>query len=373
MNPVRDRGRFRENKHMKKNQLIVSNNTMQKSDDRDLSLSGMKKIFLAGVMFIVVPFVSFAQTGATGTVAVAPVANATAIADPGLIPGDFFYFLDKWSEAFGTSFSFNKEKKARKHLEYAKERVAEMKEVLKKSEAKLDDVADIRIDFDERVAKAVNLVKSEKDKGSDVSDLARELDDELDVSRTALKNIFREHIDRSGQAESVIREKLSALPADAPQVQGLTQALESITKEKGDARKEHDDIDGDFSDEEELFEEVMGKELAAQKHIEQALRLRERLEDALGQVPTQTIQLMRQAEEAAQRGDFEAAKRMSKDAERVIEMINKSNEDRPPVEMPMMGETDEMMDDDMDIDESHLNDLEQEIKRGESMMEDFNR
>lgn len=343
----------------------------------------MKKIFLAGMMFVSVPFVSFAQTGVTGTAVAAPVTSATAIADPGLIPGDFFYFIDKWSEVLGTSFTFNKEKKARKHLEYAKERVAEMKEVLKKQEAKLDDVADTRIDFDELVAKAAALVKEEKDKGSDVSSLARELDDELDISREALKDVFREHMDRSGQAELVIREKLVALPLDAPQVKGLTQALESITKEKGDARKEHDDLDIDLSDEEELFEEVMGEEMSAQKHIEQALRLREHLEDALGQVPTQTIQLMKQAEEAAQRGDFEAAKRMSKDVERVIGMINKSNEDRSPVEMRgdlESGPTafDEGMwmsgvDDDMDIDESHLNDLEREIKKGERMMEDFNR
>ncbi len=317
-------------------------------------------------MFALVPFVSFAQTGATGTADVAPVTSTVAIADPGLIPGDFFYFLDRWSEAFGTTLTFNKEKKARKHLEYAKERIAEMSEVLKKPEAKLDDVADTKVDFEKRVASAAALVKGEKDKGGDVADLARELDDELDLSRTALKDVFREHLDRSGQAESVIREKLANLPADAPEVQGLKQALESITKEKGDARKEHDDLDADLSDEEELFEEVMGKEMAAQKHMEQALRLREHLEDALGQVSTQTVQLMKQAEEAIRRGDFEAAKRMSKEAERAIEMINKSNEDRPPVEMPMM-------DDDMDIDESPLNDLETEMKKGERMMEDFDR
>lgn len=329
----------------------------------------MKKIFFAGAVFALVPFVSFAQTATTTAVqATGTITITTTITDPGLIPGDFFYFLDRWSEALGTSFTFSKEKKARKHLEYAKERVAEMSEVLKNAEAKLDDIADAKADFDERVAKAVNLVKSEKDSGLDVSKLARELDDELDASRDALKDIFKEHKDKSSRAEEVIRAKLASLSPTDPQVQGLTQALESITKEKGDATKEEDDLDIDLMDEQEIFDEIMGKEMSAKRHMEKAMRLRS-LEDAMMQVSTSSVQLMKQAQEAMQRGDFEEAKRMSKEAERGLENAKDMRDDFED-DMPSM---DGMMDDDMDIDESHLNDLEQEIKKGERMMEDFDR
>lgn len=333
----------------------------------------MKKLLILGAVLMSVPFVSFAQAG-TSAPTTAAISPEVVVVEPGFLPDDLLYFLDRWSEALNMAITFNKEKKARKHLEYAKERVAEMGEVLKDSTAKLDDIADAKADFDERVQEAALLVKEEKDKGVDVADLARELDDELDDIQDALEDVFSEHIGRSGQAASIIQEKLANLSADDPQMQGLKQALESITKEKDNARKEHDDLDADLSDEEELFEEVMGKEMAAKKHMEQALFLRERLEGALGQVPTQTIQLMKQAQEAIQRGDFEAGKRMSEEAERVIEMINKSNTNRPPVEMPMMGTSDGMMDDDdMSIEESNINFLEEEIKKGERMMDEFHR
>lgn len=334
----------------------------------------MKKILFAGAVFALVPFVSFAQTATTTAVqATGTITITTTITDPGLIPGDFFYFLDRWSEALGTSFSFNKEKKARKHLEYAKERVAEMSEVLKGSEAKLDDIAEAKADFDERVAKAATLVRGEKDKGSDVSKLARELDDELEASLEALKDIFKEHKDKSSRAEEVIRAKLASLAPGDPQIQGLTQALLSIVKEKDEADNENNDLDIDLEDEQEFFDEMMGKEMAAKRHMEKAMRLRN-IDGALMQISTSSVQLMKQAQEAMQRGDFEVAKRLSKEAERVLE---NAKEMREVLEGGSFEEgtssIDGMMDDDMDIDESPLNDLEKEIKKGERMMEDFNR
>ena len=268
-----------------------------------------------------------------------------------------------------TAFTFNKEKKARKHLEYAKERVAEMSEVLKGSSAKLDDIAKAKADFDERVADAAAIVKGEKEKGSDVAKLARELDDELDISRDALKDVFGEHKGRSSRAEEEIRAKLAALPADAPQIHGLTQALAAITKEKDEAKKEEDDLDIDLMDEQELFEEVMGKEMAAQKHMEQAMRLQSHLEEVAGRVPSQASeQLMKQAQEAMQRGDFDVAKQMSKDAERAFEKVREIGgifeSGSFEVGMPVV-------DDGMGVDDMDVNDLEQEIKKGERMMEGF--
>lgn len=278
----------------------------------------MKKILFAGVAFALVPFVSFAQVAESTDMPVAPVAAAVTTVDPGLIPGDFFYFLDRWSEKVSTAFTFNKEKKARKHLEYAKERVAEMKDVLKKPEAKLADIASAKDDFDMQISEVATLVKGEKDKGSNVSKLARDLSDDLDVSLGELKDIFREHQDNQGRAESVIRAKLGTLTnTEASQLKGLLEALNAIIKEKTDAKEEEDSLDAEHSDEQALFEEVMGAQMAAQKHLERAMRPM-----IPGQVPPQaTEQLMKQAQEAMQRGDFETAKQMSKEAERVIEMI----------------------------------------------------
>ena len=46
---------------------------------------------------------------------------------------------------------------------------------------------------------------------------------------------------------------IASLSPTDPQIHGLTQALESITKEKGDTMKEEDDLDGDLMDEKDIL------------------------------------------------------------------------------------------------------------------------
>ncbi|MFA5997754.1 MAG: DUF5667 domain-containing protein [Candidatus Paceibacterota bacterium] len=319
----------------------------------------MKKIVIAGTLLLVTPFVSLAQTTTTATTQ-APV--VTAVVDSGLVPGDFFYFFDRWTETMNLALTFNNEKKARKYLEYAKERVAEMSEVLKDPQATLADVASARDNFGEQISLAATLVKGEKDKGADVKNLARELDDELDNSRDALKSILKDHKDKSSRAGEVIRAKLAGLSPTDPQVQGLTQALLSITKEKADADKEDGDIDTEIKDEQDLFEEVMGKELSAERHLSEVLRLR----NLVGQgLPEGSLmegdKFMKNAEEAIKRGDFEGAKQMSEKAQHAIENVREMQDD-------MDGEKTEDS-----IDDSEVKNLEEEIKRGEKMMEELER
>lgn len=362
----------------------------------------MKKLLILGAVLISVPFVSFAQTGTTTTPA--PATGTITITNPGLLPDDFLYFLDRWSEALNMAITFNKEKKARKHLEYAKERVAEMGEVLKDSTAKLEDIADAKADFDERVQEAALLVKEEKDKGSDVKNLARELDDELDDIQDELEDILKEHKDEISHSEEVIRAKLAGLSPTDPQVQGLTQALESITKEKMDAIEEEDDLDDELMDEQELFDEIMGKEMSAQKHIDEAMRLKAGLDAMSGQIPAGVVAssqaLLNQANAADLRGDFETAKKLSKQAKKMLEKAKEMNDDMDDLDDDNDGVPDtkdldddndgtpdtkdldddndgisdiEESQDDEDIDEDDVNDLEEEIKKGERMMDEFNR
>src|SRR3972149_3115556 len=329
----------------------------------------MNKFIVAGIMLVSAPFVSFAQTSTTD---LTPVTGTITITNPGLMPGDFFYFLDRWSEVLNIAITFNKENKARKHFEYAKERVAEMSEVLKNPSAKLENIARAKTNFDERIAQAADIVKGEKDKGSDVANIARELDNELQAIREELTNILKEHKDKASREEEEIRAKLDSLSPTDPQVKGLTQALESITKEKSDAAKEEEDVDGDLEDEQKLFEEIMGKEMSAQKHLDEALRLKARLEGLAGQLPPDVIaasqDFLNKAREADARGDFEAAKQFSKQAKKVFEKAQdaveeSANEMKEDLEDFEVG----------DIKDLHIDDLEEEIKNSEKAMEGFNR
>lgn len=279
----------------------------------------MKKFIIIAMLFAVVPFVSFAQTsGTTTTTAPSTVTPVT----PGLLPGDFFYFLDRWGEALNLFLTFNQETKARLNLEYARERAAEIKQVLADPRRKVEDVADAKQNFDEHIAVAASTIKEEKDKGVDVTDLAKELDDELDASHEDIKDALSGHEHQASAAEAELRAKIAALPPGDPQLEGLTKALEAITKEKEDTQNEDSDLDHNVLGQQAVFEDIMGPQVSAEKHLEQVLRLREWIGKD-GALPaafsTTTEQLLKQAEEALKAGNFEAAKNFSEQAKHTIE------------------------------------------------------
>ncbi|MBI5078226.1 MAG: hypothetical protein HZB11_02590 [Candidatus Yonathbacteria bacterium] len=316
----------------------------------------MKKLLVLGTLLMSAPFISFAETPTT------TVPTIEAI-KPGLLPGDFFYFLDQWGESLSLALTFNKENKARKHIEYAKERVSEISEVLKKPGAKIEDVTSAKENFGTQISDAATLVKAEKDNGSDIGGLARELDDELGVFKDELKDIFKGYKDNVGRVEDTMRAKLASLSSDNPEVQGLTEVLQSVTEEKGNAMQEEDGLDAGFMDEHALFEEVMGKEMSAQKHLGEAMRLKARLGAMADQIPAEVAAssqgLLNQAEAANTRGDFEMAKKLSKQAKKMLEKARDMAEDAGTTEP-------------QEVSDSDVTDLEKEIKKSEKAMEGFN-
>ncbi len=286
----------------------------------------MKKFLFAGVLLAVVPFISFAQTAGTPTTS---TTTAVATVDPGLVPGDLLYFLDGWGEAIRTFFTFNKEDRARLNLEYARERAAEIKKVLSDPARKLEDIAGAKENFDKHIADAAQTIKEEKDAGVDVSGLAKELDDELDASHEDIKDALVAHEGRASTAEAELRAKIDALPAGDPQIESLVRALDAITKEKEDAQGETINLEDKSLDQQAVFEDAMGPEISAKKHIEQVLRLREWIGEQGGKWPagfaTSTDQLLKQAEEALKLGNFEEAKKLSEEAKHSVEKIREGN------------------------------------------------
>ncbi len=299
----------------------------------------MKKLFVLSAILLSAPFVSFAQVAATGTTvvnvtattsvattSVATSASTTVAVDPGLIPGDFFYPLSLFGEKINLFFTFNPEKKARLHLEYAKERVAEIKEVLKNSNAKIQDVATAKDNFAEQIAGAATIVKSEKEKGVDVAGLASDLSTEIDDSSLEIKDVLHTHKNDTVQAEAEIRAQIQAVASSDPaKVQELTKKLGEITKEKNDTAKEEDDTNANISDQQGVLDQVMGAELSAKKHVEEAMHLNEQLGEMQGQVSEKQVEQIKkqteQAREAMQKGNFEEANRISNEATQKVEEI----------------------------------------------------
>lgn len=320
----------------------------------------MNKSIFAGLLIIAVPLVTFAQTNATGT---ERAVGVITVKNPGLLPGDFFYFLDKLGETINLAVTFNKEKKARKHIEYAEERIAEINKVLKSENSRLEDIKDAKDDFELRIKIATDIVKSEKDGGRDVSELARELDDELESSKDDLREIFKGHKDRSSNAEERLIMQIASLSQGDPQLPGLTRALEMVSKEKDDSVKEEDDIDDDFASIEDALEEIMGKQISSKKHAEEVAQMATSL---AGQVPDQAIlssrALLKKASDANTRGDFESARKYSKEAKEILKdavELKEENED----------EANDLMEDGLVPDDT-LRDLEDRILREQGTTND---
>ena len=301
----------------------------------------MKKFIFVGILFMFVPFISSAQTPSPATTS---AATAVASVNPGFLPGDFFYFLDRWGEALNLFLTFNQEARARLNLEYARERAAEIKQVLADPRRKVEDVADAKQNFNEHIANAAAVIKEEKSKGADVANLAKELDDELDASHEDIKDALTVHEDRASTAEEQLRAKIASLSPGDPQIEGLTKALEAITKEKDDAQGEAADLENSTLEQQATFEDAMGPEISAKKHLEQVLRLREWMSEHDGKLPasfaTTTDQLLKQAEEAFRQGNFEQAKNLSEAAKHSVEKLREQSDKEGELENKDIQEND---------------------------------
>ena len=197
--------------------------------------------------------------------------------NPGQKPGDLFYFLDQWIEAFGEFFTFNPEARALLQTERALERIAEVKALLeiKGVDAPGLDVAQEKIQAN--MAKASQIIEAQKAKGKDIAKLAQKLDDEFDVRQELLKQTLKaEKAKLKAQKEEIKLQILQARQAgDFKKVGRLGVTLTEIEtqkenfEQKWEAQKEQLDLE-----EEKLEAELEAKE----KELEE---LEEREEDLL--------------------------------------------------------------------------------------------
>lgn len=95
--------------------------------------------------------------------------------DPGLKPGDFFYFLDEWAEAIRDFFTFNPEDKALLQTKRALERIAEIKAILETKGIDAPGLVVAQEKIQVNIAKAAKILKTQKAKGEDVVVMAKKL------------------------------------------------------------------------------------------------------------------------------------------------------------------------------------------------------
>lgn len=175
------------------------------------------KLILVSALFI--PFLAFAQE--------APVTKASA----GLTPESTFYFLDRLGENLQEFFTFNKEAKARLQIEFANERIAEIKILVETKGPETKGIEKAKTLLIGNVAHAAEIVQEVKSSGKEVATLAKELDDEFDKQEQLLVKTFQDaqkklKEDRLATVRKLIEEAQNL--GDTEQVVGLKAQAEEL-------------------------------------------------------------------------------------------------------------------------------------------------
>ncbi len=160
----------------------------------------------------------------------------------GITPDSPFYALDMFFESVQEFFTFNHQAKARLHVAFAAERIAEIKVMLetKGVEAKGLDIAQARLEA--HVAKAVDIIESEREKGSDVSAIVHEILDDFHEQRGAVKEAFGEAKEEFLSEKKALQEqlRLANKAGDTALQERIRQELAAIEAGKDAAEAEKD-------------------------------------------------------------------------------------------------------------------------------------
>ena len=292
----------------------------------------MKQLLLIGAIAVSMPFMALAQTTTPATTT--PTVPTVTLPDPGLVPGDFFYFLDRWGEGINSFFTFNPESKARLALKHAEERASEVHAVLKEKGADAPEVAQAKQDFESEMNLAASIVADQKANGADVSMFAQDINDEFDLSKDMLKEAYRGYHDNLHDAEKGLREQLkeATKAGDMATVQAIQAQIQGMLDEQATVKDEEGAVDMGFDEEKQHLEEAMGDQQSAESHIANAEREYQSLVEhaqAGGLTLDQTAvasyqQLIASAKAAFAAGDFETAKEDAKEAKRALIDVHQS-------------------------------------------------
>jgi hypothetical protein len=280
------------------------------------------KIALISLFFI--PFFALAQ-------------GQSVLPNAGLTPESPFYFLDKLGETLREFFTFNPEGKAHLQIDFAAERIAEIKIILETKGVNAKGLGIAQSRLQANIARAAGIVEGEKSKGKDVSELAKSISEDFDANKEVLKQAFKEE-ERSLEAKedklkAKIREARQA--GDTAQVEALVSELGEVKAQKELLELKEEEQEEALEQEEEKIEREMEKKEDAQKAIKEAEEERQEVLDEAAEdgvsVPAGAFEkfdrLLAQAKELFVKENYVGAKQLAKQAEKSLEKVEEAIEE----------------------------------------------
>ena len=225
----------------------------------------MKKTFISSTFALVALFAFASGTAfAQGT--------QTNLPSAGLTPESSFYFLDRLGENLRQFFTFSPEAKAKLQIEFAGERIAEIKIIVEKKGVNAKGLAIAESLLQANVAYAAEIVVEEKIAGKDVAALAKTLNDEFDARDKLLEQTFK---DAEAQLKAQRKEIKTNLLAEARRVGDTTQIallegqLKDIDQQIDALGQKKDQLEDSLQNEQEKIEDEMSEDDQKEEELEQ--------------------------------------------------------------------------------------------------------
>ncbi|KKU05984.1 MAG: hypothetical protein UX07_C0010G0011 [Parcubacteria group bacterium GW2011_GWA2_45_30] len=175
--------------------------------------------------------------------------SVSAATSPGIKPGSFFYFFDTAFEKIGLFFTFNPEKKARKALEYADERLAEAEAVA--GDDNLEAVKTAVTNYESNMAFAA-------EKAKDVGD------------KEKAKALLTSIADNTSKHQEVLTAVLVKVPDEAKEA--IIRAIEASRRGQAEAIKKIVELKGEVEQLKQEVTDLKVKDEEREKMIEELSR-----------------------------------------------------------------------------------------------------
>ena len=220
----------------------------------------MKNTKFVLIALLFAPFLVFAQS------------SQPTLPGAGLTPESSFYFLDRLGENIRQFLTFNPEAKAKLQIEFAGERIAEIKIMVEEKGVNAKGLAIAQLLLQTNVAYAAEIVSEEKASGKDVSALAKTLNDEFDTQDKLLEQTFK---DAKAQLKAQRKEIKTNLLAEArrigdtAQIAVLEAQLKDIDGQIDALGQKKDQLENSLQEEQKNIEKEMNKEDQKKEEIEQ--------------------------------------------------------------------------------------------------------
>ncbi|MHB8870992.1 MAG: DUF5667 domain-containing protein [Candidatus Doudnabacteria bacterium] len=223
----------------------------------------MKKILISSIFAVATLFAT--------TTAFAQDTQVT-LPSAGLTPSSPFYFLDRFGENIRQFFTFNREAKAKLQIEFAGERIAEIKVMVEKKGVNAKGLAKAESLLKTNVAYAAEIVNQEKTSGKDVSALAKTLNDEFDLRDKLLEQTYKDAKEQLKAQRKEITTKLlteARRVGDTTQISILEAQLKDIDGQIDILGQKKDQVENSLQNEQKNIEKEMSEDDQKKEVIEQ--------------------------------------------------------------------------------------------------------